>query len=148
DAVSPNDIIDVLVSTFTEFSLAGAPSGQNLFLTFGTPGNGIYNDGIGDNNVAIVVTGDQPADQSAGASITTGDTVNTGQGGGGTTLGNTNQMVDPNEGLYFTFVTDTTPDFTVATTNPKLDQNEADVEANIQFGGLYAATDASFSVVQ
>jgi hypothetical protein len=88
----------VSTSTRSEFSLAGAPSGQNLFLTFGEAGDGIANNGIGDGNVCIVVTGQFPVDESTGANITSGQTVNTGQGGGGTTLGNTNQMVDPGEG--------------------------------------------------
>jgi T1SS-143 domain-containing protein len=139
----PNDIVylqgllNVSVTSPIEFSLAGAPSGQNLFLMFGdgTPST---------DDVTIVVTGKNPADQSAGESITTGDTVNTGQGGGTTTIGSNNQMIDPSEGMYFTFVKGADPDLTV----PNLDQNEADVEANIDFTNLFGTTAASFAVVQ
>ncbi|NKE68083.1 hypothetical protein RAMLITH_19855, partial [Ramlibacter sp. RBP-2] len=131
------DPLYVSVGTRSEFSLQGAPSGQNLFLTFGdgTPAAG---------EVAIVVTAEHPANQSAGESITKGQTVNTGQGGGGTTIGNTNQMVDPGEGLYFSFVNGANDQLTV----PNLDQNEADIESNIQFSSMFGALGASFAVVQ
>jgi hypothetical protein len=138
DFVSLAQDLYVSQSTQLQFSLEGAPSGQNLFLMFGdgTPGPA---------ETEIVVTGKHPADQSSGASITTGDTVNTGQGGGGTTIGTNNQMIDPNEGMYFTFVKGGSVDYTV----PALDQNEADIEANIAFDSYLAgARSASFGVVQ
>ncbi len=148
--VNPNDPNDVLtlgndlgvfVNSLQDFSLAGAPSGQNLFLMFGdgTPAAG---------ETAIIVTGKHPINQSdpSAASLTSGDTVNTGQGGGMTTIGSNNQMIDPNEGMYFSFVTlgaDSPP-----VTVPNLDQNEADVEANMKFDSFLGATEASFAVVQ
>jgi hypothetical protein len=141
DPTAANDFVTlaqdlfVTVNTLQNFSLEGAPSGQNLFLMFGdgTPAA---------NETEIVVTGKHPSTTS---SVTAGDTVNTGQGGGGTTIGSNNQMVDPNEGMYFTFVKNGDPNFTV----PNLDQNEADVAANIQFGSyLNTARAASFAVVQ
>ena len=120
-----------------QFSLAGAPSGQNLFL--------MYGDGTPSaDDTTIVVTGWHPADQSEGHSITTGDTVNTGKGGGDTTIGSNNQMIDPHEGMYFTFVTGANTDYTV----PNLSQTEADVEANIDFTGYQGSLSASFDVVQ
>ena len=128
------------------FSLAGAPSGQNLFLTIGTP------------DVAIVATGKKPANQDVTGTIVGGDTVNTSQAAGTTTIGVNNQMIDPtikkgvvttqNEGLYLTYVTGVNPDYTVGTSAASLTQTEADVEANIQFTGLFAARTASFAVVQ
>ena len=120
------DPLYVTVSNQSDFSLEGAPSGQNLFL--------MYGDGTPSaDDATIVVTGKNPANQSAGYSITTGDTVNTGQGGGGTTIGSNNQMIDPSEGMYFTFVKGANTDYTV----PNLSQTEADVEANIQFTSMY-----------
>jgi hypothetical protein len=139
------DPLYVTVSNRNDFSLEGAPSGQQLFLTFGdgTPAAG---------EVAIVVTANNPANQSGAnpnstaddINFNTGGTVNTGQGGGGTTLGHTNQMVDPSEGLYFTFVMGAHTGLSV----PNLTHDEAILESNIQFSGLYLATGASFAVVQ
>jgi hypothetical protein len=143
DGTDPNDIVylsgvlNVSVNSFSNFSLAGAPSGQNLFMMFG--------DGTPDpSETSIVVTGWHPANQSTGASVTSGDTVNTGQGGGMTTIGSNNQMIDPNEAMYFTFVKGANTNYTV----PNLDQNEADVEANIDFTDYAGAQSASFSLVQ
>ena len=146
----PNDIVylsgllNVQVNNLANFSLEGAPSGQNLFLMFGdgTPAAG---------ETAIVVTGKTPINQSSDpAAITSGDTVNTGQGGGTTTIGSNNQMIDPNEGMYFSFVklNQASLNYTVSQTEPKLDQNEADVEANILFDSYVGAREAIFSVVQ
>ena len=127
DPVSPDDVIYVSVSSLSTFSLEGAPSGQNLFLMYGDPGDA--------TDDAIVVTATDAA---------TGGTVNTGQAGGGTTIGNFNQMLDAGESLTFTFVTGANSGFTV----PNLTQTEADSEGNILFGGVKNATAASFKVVQ
>jgi VCBS repeat-containing protein len=123
------------------YTFANAPSGQNLFLMLGN----------GDGSKGIVVTGKAPADQSAGISITKGDRVNTSQGGGPTTIGINNQMIDPPpnrggdpEGVYFTFVTSPKSEYTV----PNLDQNEADLEKNIQFRGLNNVQKAGFTISQ
>ncbi|MBU3724321.1 MAG: hypothetical protein FGM18_02275 [Burkholderiaceae bacterium] len=138
DANNPDDPVDlenlvhVTVAQDRSFSLENAPSGQNLFVMFG------------DSEVALVVTGMNPANQSDGASINTGDTVNTSFAAGSTTIGINNQMVNPGEGLYFTFVTGANSDYTV----PHLSETEADIEANIAFSGLYDATSARFSIVQ
>ena len=147
DARSLFDPLYVGVSTYQDFSLAGAPSGQNLFLMYadGSPAAG---------ETAIVVTGKHPANQSGAdpnstaddISITTGDSVNTGQGGGATTIGTNNQMIDPNEGMYFTFVTLSAD--SVPLTVPNLDQNEADLESNIKFDSFLGANEAIFKVVQ
>lgn len=141
--VGANDIeylsglLNVSVNTLSNFSLEGAPSGANLFMMFG--------DGSPDlDDVAIVATGWHPANQSEGEAINTGDTMIDSQGGGGTTLGTNNQMIDPGEGMYFSFVKGANPDYTV----PNLDQNEADIEANIDFASYQGATSASFMLVQ
>jgi hypothetical protein len=137
DPVNPDDVIFVAVSQNIEFSLTGAPSGQNLFMMFG--------DGTPNvNDVTIVVTGENPINQSNGGSISSGDTVNTGKGGGATTLGTNSQQIVEGTALYFTFVKGADTNFTV----PNLDQNEADVEQNIAFTSLFGASSASFSLAQ
>ncbi len=122
----------VTVDAAQSFPLANAPSGQNLFLMMGSAAS------------SIVVTGMNPANQSAGASITTGDTVNTSKGGGSTTIGANNQMIDRGEGMYFTFVTGADPALTI----PNLDQNEADLESNIDFGAMSDQLGAAFTLSQ
>ncbi|TJW35968.1 MAG: hypothetical protein E5W83_34090, partial [Mesorhizobium sp.] len=52
------------------FSFAGAPSGSNLFMTFGDP-----------NSIQIVVIGEDPLNQSQGGNITTKDVLNISQAG-------------------------------------------------------------------
>ena len=136
----PIDLADHLWVTASEektFSLKGVPSGQNLFLM------------IGDSQVAIVITGQNPVNQSNGGNISRGDTVNTSQTGGGA-IGTSNQSIDPpagktpGEGMYFTFVTGANPNYTA----PNLTETTADVEANILFDDLYTQSSASFRVVQ
>jgi hypothetical protein len=145
DGTNPDDFLDLggyltvgAVST-DNYIFAGAPSGQNLFMAFSSSNNPTN---------AIVVTGRAPADQSTGVNISTGDTVNTGKGGGATTLGTNDQGIKPGAGMYFTYVTGMNSSYVASTSSGGLDQNEADVEANIAFTGLQAATSASFSVVQ
>ena len=54
-----------------------------------------------------------------------------------------NQAVDPGEGIRYSFVTGANQNYTI----PNLDQNEADIEANIDFTGLFGAREAAFDVV-
>lgn len=115
-----------------EFSLENAPSGQNLFLT------------MGDAETAVVISASNAANESGGAAINTGGTVNTSKGGGQTTIGHTNQMIDPTEVMNFTFVTGANPALTI----PNLDHGEAGIESNIQFDALLGVGGATFDVVQ
>jgi hypothetical protein len=134
---NPNDIVylsgvlNYQVNSMQSFSLANAPSGQNLFLMFGHPEDAAT---PGDD-VALVVTA---------ADAATGGTVNTSQGGTDATIGTNKQMIDPNHGLIFTFVTNANPAYTV----PNLTHEEATTAADIQFKGLAAAGMASFVVSQ
>ncbi|MFS2124484.1 DUF5801 repeats-in-toxin domain-containing protein [Pseudomonas sp. Pseusp97] len=149
---NPDDALDLTNKVFIgtsqdlTFSLADAPSGQNLFLMFTTANPTT----VTDNGVVritaptIIATGKDPANQSSGANITTGDTINTSQAGGPTTFGTNNQMIVEQEGIRFTFVTGARQNVTI----PNLDQNEADVEANIDFTQMFNAKTASFDVVQ
>ncbi|WP_347929766.1 DUF5801 repeats-in-toxin domain-containing protein [Pseudomonas helvetica] len=150
DITNPDDSVNLLNKVFigasqdSNFSLDGAPSGQQLFLMFTTPG------ATADANgripgVSIVVTGKDPLDQSASsAAITSADTVNSSQGGGSTTLGTNNQAITEQEGLRFSFVSGAKADFTI----PNLSPGEAGVEANIDFNQYFGARSATFKIVQ
>jgi len=152
DATNPDDSLNLLDKVFIgatqdlDFSLAGAPSGQNLFLMFtkANPTTETVNGVVRITDPTIIATGKDPADQSSGANINTGDTVNTSQGGGSTTIGTNNQMIVEQEGIRFSFVTGARQDVTV----PNLSQTEADVESNIDFTSVYNTTSANFDVVQ
>ncbi|MBB2886388.1 hypothetical protein FHR69_002254 [Pseudomonas umsongensis] len=152
DATNPDDSLNLQDKVFVGvtqdlgFSLAGAPSGQNLFLMFtkANPTTETVNGVVRITDPTIIATGKDPADQSSGANINTGDTINTSQGGGPTTIGTNNQMIVEQEGIRFSFVTGARQDVTV----PNLSQTEADVESNIDFTGVYNSTSANFDVVQ
>ncbi|MBB3240252.1 hypothetical protein FHW68_001743 [Pseudomonas sp. Tn43] len=152
DATNPDDSLNLLDKVFIgatqdlEFSLANAPSGQNLFLMFTklNPTTETVNGVVRITDPTIIATGKDPADQSSGANINTGDTINTSQGGGPTTIGTNNQMITEQEGIRFSFVTGARQDVTV----PNLSQTEADVESNIDFTSVYNTTSANFDVVQ
>ncbi|OPG74461.1 hypothetical protein B1219_05210 [Pseudomonas ogarae] len=146
DAVNLLDKVFVGASQDLEFSLANAPSGQNLFLMFTTanPTTELVDGVLRITEPTIIATGKNPADQSSGANITTGDTINTSQAGGPTTFGTNNQMIVEQEGIRFTFVTGARQDVTI----PNLDQTEADVESNIDFTDVFNTKMANFDVVQ
>ncbi|WP_413704132.1 DUF5801 repeats-in-toxin domain-containing protein [Pseudomonas sp. Pseusp16] len=152
DMTNADDSLNLLNKVFIgasqdlEFSLANAPSGQNLFLMFTTATPTVVNDAgvLRITDPTIIATGKDPADQSSGANITTGDTINTSQAGGPTTFGTNNQMIVEQEGIRFSFVTGARQNVTI----PNLDQNEADVESNIDFTSVFNAKSASFDVVQ
>ncbi|WP_238541229.1 DUF5801 repeats-in-toxin domain-containing protein [Pseudomonas sp. GM18] len=152
DITNPDDSLNLLNKVFIGvtqdlgFSLAGAPSGQNLFLMFTKENPTVVDDGgvMRITDPTIIATGKDPADQSSGANINTGDTINTSQGGGSTTIGTNNQMITEQEGIRFSFVTGARQDVTV----PNLSQTEADVESNIDFTSVYNTTSANFDVVQ
>ncbi|WP_327437799.1 DUF5801 repeats-in-toxin domain-containing protein [Pseudomonas donghuensis] len=152
DASNPDDALNLLNKVFIGasqdlvFSLANAPSGQNLFLMFTTANPTVVDDGgvLRITDPTIIATGKNPADQSSGANITTGDTINTSQAGGPTTFGTNSQMITEQEGIRFSFVTGARQNVTI----PNLDQNEADVESNIDFTDVFNTRSATFDVVQ
>jgi hypothetical protein len=156
DATNADDSVNLLNKVFVsvgqdaEFNLDGAPSGQNLFLMFTKSNPTIVDGRISD--VTIIATGKDPANQSGANSgstaddinINTGDTINTSKAGGPTTFGTNSQMITEQEGIRFTFATGAKADLTI----PNLDQNEADLESNIDFTGMFGARTADFDVVQ
>ncbi|WP_241781136.1 DUF5801 repeats-in-toxin domain-containing protein [Pseudomonas fluorescens] len=146
DSLNLLDKVFIGASQDMEFSLANAPSGQNLFLMFTKANPNVVDVGgvLRITDPTIIATGKDPADQSSGANITTGDTINTSQAGGPTTFGTNNQMIVEQEGIRFSFVTGARQNVTI----PNLDQNEADLESNVDFTDVFNAKSASFDVVQ
>ena len=152
DGSNPDDALSLLDKVFIgasqdlAFSLTNAPSGQNLFLMFTTANPTVVDDN-GTSRITdptIIATGKDPADESSGVNISTGDTINTSQAGGPTTFGTNSQMITEQEGIRFTFVTGARQDVTI----PNLDQNEADEESNIDFTAMFNAKAANFDIVQ
>lgn len=133
DAVNLGDHLRLAAGETTSFSFAGAPSGSNLFMTFGNP-----------NSTQIVVIGHHPLNQSEGGNITTGDVLNISQAGSTTSFGVNGNAINPDEGAFITYVSGANTNFLV----PNLDQNEADVENNIDFQSVVNANTASFTVNQ
>src|SRR5207249_1801816 len=104
------------------FNFSALPSGQNLFGT------------VGDTSDAIVVIGKNVVLKADHTFDNSSNTINTSQGGGPTTIGVNNQMFDPGDGAYFTYVKSPNPDFLAGAPNG-LDQGEADNADNIQYTG-------------
>lgn len=124
DSLNLTDKVFVSVESQQEFDLAGVPSGQNLFLMWKSI----------TSSDAIVATGINPANTSDGQVLSVYETVNTGQGGGNTTLSNTSQSglvayTGYGTSLVYTFVDETNWDFTV----PQASPTEVDFEHNIEF---------------
>jgi hypothetical protein len=152
DATDADDSLNLLDKVFVgtsqdlEFSLTGVPSGQNLFLMFTTTNPTVVDDAgvLRITDPTIIATGKDPADQSSGVNINTGDTVNTSQAANPTTFGTNNQMIVEQEGIRFSFVTGARQDVTI----PNLEHSEAVLESNIDFTDVFNAKVANFDVVQ
>ncbi|MEK1843729.1 MAG: DUF5801 repeats-in-toxin domain-containing protein, partial [Pseudomonas sp.] len=152
DAANADDSLNLLNKVFVgtsqdlEFSLAGVPSGANLFLMFtkANPATETVNGVVRITDPTIIATGKDPADESSGANINTGDTIITSQAANPTTFGTNNQMITEQDGIRFSFVTGARQDVTI----PNLSPTEADVESNIDFTAVFNAKMANFDVVQ
>ncbi|MBV7494107.1 hypothetical protein KW837_07490 [Pseudomonas sp. PDM24] len=152
DDTNPDDSLNLLDKVFVgtsqdlEFSLAGVPSGANLFLMFTKANPTVVDDGgvLRITDPTIIATGKDPADESSGANINTGDTIITSQAANPTTFGTNSQMITEQDGIRFSFVTGARQDVTI----PNLSPTEADVESNIDFTDVFNAKMASFEVVQ
>ena len=106
--------------TFTEFTFDLLPSGSNLF--------GV----VASGNSALLVIGENPVVNGAGNYTNASDVIHTSQGGTGATIGVNNQMFDPGDGAYFTFINDPDPDF-ISGIPGGLTATEADNSNNIQY---------------
>ncbi|KNH43313.1 DUF5801 repeats-in-toxin domain-containing protein [Pseudomonas lini] len=152
DGTNPDDSLNLLDKVFVgtsqdlEFSLAGVPSGANLFLMFTKANPTVVDVGgvLRITDPTIIATGKDPADESSGANINTGDTIITSQAANPTTFGTNSQMITEQDGIRFSFVTGARQDVTI----PNLSPTEADVESNIDFTDVVNAKKASFDVVQ
>jgi len=123
-----------------EFNFAGLPSGQNLFGMVSESGNP---DGAG----ALFFGENAVINQTTGVFTNASDTINTSKGGGPTTIGVNNQMIDPGDGVYFTLINDP-EDAYLANVSGGLNQNEADDADNMQFDSLKEVDSAFFRVSQ
>lgn len=119
-----NSFLEIGVTENLTFSFTGAPAGSNTFMAF-EDGDGVSGD------ETIIVTGK-----------TLDFTVNSGKGGGETTLGTNSQNIAAGDGLYFSFVTGVPNTYTV----PDLSSKEASNAENIQYSGT--AFDADEVTVQ
>jgi hypothetical protein len=116
----------------TTFNFNALPSGQNLFGTVGSTASG------------LIVIGKNPLPLNADGTMTnTSNTINTSQGGGPTTIGVNNQMFDPGDGAFFTFVRNPVPNY-LAGAAGGLDQNEADDADNMQYTGGTIESNSAF----
>jgi hypothetical protein len=117
----------------TNFNFNDLPSGQNLFGMIGDPGTG------------LMVIGKNPILNADGTYTNASNTINTSQGGGGTTIGVNNQMFDSGEGAFFTFVKDPDPNFL----GTALSSTEADDADNMKYtGGTLEVNNGFLKVVQ
>jgi hypothetical protein len=136
-ANNPDNRIDlgnslgIAAAALQTFNFDGAPAGNVLFMAFGTTAS------------AILVNGEDPANQSEGENVSSGDTVNTSKQST-TTLGTNAQQIAAGDAIFFTYVTGMNSDFLV----PNLTSTEAGIEANIQFTGFNPANSAEFKVVK
>ncbi len=144
---------DVPPPSQPDFSLNDLPAGQNGFgilASRSAPGEPLDPDGP-----SLVILGREADYDLDGTFTNSSDTINTSKGGGPTTIGNSNQMIDPpsnndsnGEGVFFAYVDDPNDDF-VSGIAGGLTQNEADDFDNILYsGGMVEVTGAFFSVVQ
>jgi hypothetical protein len=132
DAVSLLDSLDVAATEALEFGFDALPSGQNLF--------GM----VGNADTGLIVIGRDPVLKADGTYTNASNTINTSQGGGPTTIGVDNQMFDPGDGAYFTFVRNPVPAY-LAGAPDGLDQGEADDADNILYTGGTLEVSSSFT---
>lgn len=138
-------IVDTPLPPTLDYNFRDLPAGQNGFGILGGRGA----DGqIDQTGTAILIVGDNTAWKGDGTFTNASSTINTSKGGGPTTIGLNNQMIDPNEGVWFSYLNNVTPSYISGVTGG-LDQTEADDFDNIDFnGGLEEVTQAFFKIVQ
>ncbi|MCJ7422411.1 DUF5801 repeats-in-toxin domain-containing protein, partial [Sphingomicrobium astaxanthinifaciens] len=139
----PVDLAELVYVAGTQTSFFGfndLPSGQNLFGIVGNPDKGV-----------LVVGGDAQINPATTKYTNKSDTINTSQGGIDATIGNSNQMVDAGEAVFFAFINE--PDLRYLAGYDDgmflgLDQNEADFAKNMQYGTLNNVTGGSVLISQ
>lgn len=135
------DVINAPAAPPLEFDFAGLPSGQNLFGMVADAGAPDGPGAVFSSNTALI------KNPGNGEMAKGSGTINTSQGGGPTTIGSNNQMIDPGEGIYFTIVNNPV-DAYLANVSGGLNQNEADDADFMQFASLRDVTGSFMRVSQ
>ena len=138
-----DDAVDLLQNVYLhatgalDIKFDNMPSSANLFndAAENADGGGIFVFGRD-----VVVSG-------AGKYTNASDTIHTSQGGDGATIGVNNQMFDPGEGAYFTFVDDIDNRY-VSGVKGGLSSTEADYQQNMLYDSLIDSTGASVRISQ
>jgi Domain of unknown function (DUF5801) len=136
DQIDWTDVLNVSAATSVDFSFAGAPSSDNLFMMVGSP------------DTAIVVTGKNPPNESEGEKLTDPgkDGIQISQAGSTTSFGVNGNAINPGQGAVITYVTGVSAD--LLPPPPNLSPTDADIEANIKFTASNPTLGASFTVNQ
>jgi hypothetical protein len=130
--------------TETHFGFADLHSGQNLFGIIAVNKADIVNGVLPDGG--LLVMPNNPVLAADGTPTNTSGTICTSQGGGGVTIGNTNQAFDRvGEGAYFLYVDNPV---TTAVSGVGLTPTGANDADTIGFNGVNQATDARVEIVQ
>ena len=140
EVVDLGNSLKVGASGDISLNLGTLSSGQLYFGSFGDP-----KDADADPELAVIVIAKDLITSDGDKA----DTINTSKGGGAITIGVSNQMFDPGEGAYFTFVTGMTGSVVNGKVElPSAGSNLANPAGGIVYDGLYTASGASFSIVQ
>ena len=124
DAVDLGDFLSVQVDETSGFNFLGVPPGKSLHLTAAST--------AGDGGVIVTP-------------LTEVVQINTSNAFPDGVIGYGSQGINPGESVVMTWIADgLVDDYTI----PNLDQNEADLEANIKFDNLDSVTGASFTIQQ
>lgn len=125
---------------FTPFDFTDLPSGQNLHGTIAVNKADLTKGGLLVMPVGAIIN-----DPGDGTFTNDSPTTNTSKGGGPVTIGNGNQMIDPGEGFYFTYV-DSPTNGSVGGLG--LTQTTADDADTVKFTGTNPVTKAQVEIVQ
>ena len=138
-----DDAVDLLQNVYIhatgalDIKFDNMPSSANLFndAAENASGGGIF------------VFGRDVDVSGSGKYTNASDTIHTSQGGDGATIGVNNQMFDPGEGAYFTFVTDIDDRYLSGLKNG-LSSTEADYQQNMLYDSLIDSRGASVRISQ
>jgi hypothetical protein len=143
-AAAYDDALDLLQNVYLHstgqlnVNFDNMPSSANLFNDAAESASG----------GGIIVFGRDPVcDPASGKYTNASDTIHTSQGGDGATIGVNNQMFDPTEGAYFTFVRDILDTY-LSGAKGGLSSTEADYQQNMQYDSLINSTGASVRISQ
>jgi hypothetical protein len=144
DGTDPDDAVDLgnnlklAASELVQLDFADLPSGQNLFGIIAIDKADLSQGGLLLFPKGALLKPD-------GTFTNDSPTTNTSKGGGAVTIGNTNQMFDPNEGHFFIYVDNPVA---AGVAGVGLDQNNADDADTIGFNGTLPQTGAQVEIVQ